>query len=50
MTKKKDNISEDELDDLLDQVFEKQDMIHQKCKIKDDPSKKQEEWNKKYKQ
>ncbi len=48
MTKKKDKISEDDLDDLLDQAFEKQDMIHHKCKIRDDPAKKQEEWNKKY--
>ncbi len=40
MAKKKENISEDELDDLLDQAFEKQDIIHHKCQIRDDPAKK----------
>lgn len=48
MTKKKENLSEDELDELLDQTFENQDMIHHKCQIRDDPAKKQAEWEKKY--
>jgi len=49
MKKKKDNFSEDELDEILEQAFKKQDIIHHKCKIRDDPAKKQAEWNKKYK-
>lgn len=48
MSKKKENISEDELDDLLDQAFERQDMILHKCRIRDDPAKKQAEWERKY--
>ncbi len=48
MSKKKDNKSKDELDDLLDQTFESQDLIHHKCLIRDDPAKKQAEWKKKY--
>jgi len=46
--KKKENLSEDDLDALLDQTFEKQDLIHHKCQIRDDPAKKQAEWKKKY--
>ncbi len=49
MAKKKD-LSEYELDELLDQTFKRQGMIHHKCQIRDDPAKKQAEWNKKYKQ
>ncbi len=50
MAKKKENLSEDELDDddLLDQTFKNQDIIHHKCQIRDDPAKKQAEWEKKY--
>ncbi len=48
MSKKKEKISEDELEDLLDQAFENQDLIHHKCQIRDDPTKKQTEWKKKY--
>ncbi|GAH72846.1 unnamed protein product [marine sediment metagenome] len=48
MSKKKEKIFEDELEDLLDQTFENQDMIHHKCQIRDDPAKKQAEWKKKY--
>ena len=44
----KQEISEDELDDLLDQAFENQDQIHHKCQMRDDPEKKKEEWEKKY--
>ena len=49
MTEKEEDISDDELDDLLDKTFEKQDMIHKKCEIRDDPAKKQKQWDKKYK-
>ena len=48
MSEKKENNSEDELDDLLDQAFERQDIIHHKCKIRDDPAKKQAEWKNKF--
>ena len=48
MSEKKENNIEDELDDLLDQTFEKQDLIHHKCQLRDDPAKKQAEWKKKY--
>lgn len=48
MSEKKENNSEDELDDLLDQTFNNQDLIHHKCQIRDDPAKKQEDWKKKY--
>lgn len=48
MTKKKEDISEDELDDLLDQAFENQDAMHHKCQMRDDPVKKQVEWKEKY--
>ena len=48
MAKKKENLSEDELDDLLEQAFKGQDIIHHKCQIRDDPAKKQAEWKKKY--
>ena len=47
MLKKKENISEDELDDLLDQAFERQNMSLHKCGIRDDPAKKQAEWERK---
>jgi len=48
MSKKKNETSEDDLDDLLDEVFEKQDQIHHKCQMRDDPEKKKVEWKKKY--
>ncbi len=48
MSKKKEKISEDDLEDLLDQTFKNQDMIHHKCQIRDDPAKKQVEWKKKH--
>ncbi len=46
--KKEKEKSEDDLDDLLDQEFLKQDEIHHKCEMRDDPIKKQKEWEKKY--
>ena len=46
--KKSDEETDDEVDDELDRAFAMQDMIHHKCKIRDDPKKKQEEWEKKY--
>jgi len=46
---KKEDLSDEELDELLDKTFEMQDQIHHKCEIRDDPRKKQDEWNKKYK-
>ncbi|TXT64296.1 MAG: hypothetical protein BAJALOKI3v1_230027 [Promethearchaeota archaeon] len=46
---RKEDISEEDLDDLLDKTFAMQDQIHHKCEIRDDPKKKQEEWDKKYK-
>ncbi|MFW9942143.1 MAG: hypothetical protein ACFFFT_13975 [Candidatus Thorarchaeota archaeon] len=48
MSEKKGKKSENELDDLLDQAFERQELIHRKCKMRDDPVIKQAEWNKKY--
>ncbi|MFW9902649.1 MAG: hypothetical protein ACFFDY_15380 [Candidatus Thorarchaeota archaeon] len=48
MSEKKKNEPEDDLDDLLDQAFENQDMIHHKCQMRDNSAKKQAEWNKKY--
>ncbi|MFX0057133.1 MAG: hypothetical protein ACFE85_01810 [Candidatus Hodarchaeota archaeon] len=38
----------DELDDLLEKEWEKQDQIHRKCKMKDDTSLKQKKWKEKY--
>lgn len=46
---KKEDISEEDLDDLLDKTFAIQDQVHHKCEIRDDPKSKQEEWDKKYK-
>ena len=48
MSNKKQDTSEDDLDDLLDQAFENQDLIHHKCQMRDDPEKKRAEWEKKY--
>ncbi len=48
MAKKKKDLSEEDLDKLLDQTFAKQDEIHHKCQIREDPAKKQAEWEKKY--
>lgn len=46
---KKEDLSDEDLDKLLDKTFKMQDQIHHKCEIRDDPKRKQEEWNKKYK-
>ncbi|MFO8018752.1 MAG: hypothetical protein R6U96_08965 [Promethearchaeia archaeon] len=46
--KKRENNSEKNIDDLLDQTFENQAEIHHKCKIRDDPAKKQKKWEEKY--
>ena len=35
MSEKKEEISDDELDDLLDKQFEMQDQIHRKCVMKE---------------
>ena len=48
MAEEKKDISENELDDLLDQAFENQDLIHHKCQMRDDPEKKKAEWEQKY--
>ena len=48
MSEKRKDIPEDDLDDLLDQAFEMQDLIHHKCQMRDDPEKKKVEWEKKY--
>lgn len=48
MPNKKKELSEDDLDDLLDQTFAKQDQIHHKCEMRDDPKKKQKEWEEKF--
>ena len=48
MAKKKEELSEDDLDDMLEQAFQKQDEIFHKCEMRDDPAKKQAEWEKKY--
>lgn len=48
MAEEKKETTEDDLDDLLDQAFEKQDLIHHKCQMRDDPAKKQKEWEKKF--
>ncbi|MBD3341175.1 MAG: hypothetical protein GF353_18865 [Candidatus Lokiarchaeota archaeon] len=48
MSKKKEDPSEDDMEELLDQAFQQQDLIHHKCQIRDDPKKKQKEWEKKY--
>ncbi len=37
MSEKNENIEEDELDDLLEKQWEKQDLIHKSCKMKDKP-------------
>ena len=44
LDKDKKEYNDDELDDLLEKEWEKQDQIHRKCKIKDDPSLKQKKW------
>ena len=46
--KKSDKEIDEDPDDELDRVFAMQDSIHHKCKIREDPKKKQEEWEKKY--
>ena len=46
--KKSDKKTNENIDDELDRVFAMQDKVHKKCKIRDDPKKKQEEWEKKY--
>ena len=38
----------EDLDEYLDKVFEMQDKIHHKCKMRDDPQEKQKKWNDKY--
>ncbi len=48
MPDKKKELSEDDLDDLLDQTFAKQDQIFHKCEMMDDPKKKRKEWEEKY--
>jgi len=48
MAKEKKDLSEEDLDDLLDQTFAKQDEIFHKCEMRDDPKKKQKEWEEKY--
>jgi hypothetical protein len=48
MANKKKELSEEDVDDLLDQAFAKQDQIHHKCEMRDDPKKKQKEWEEKY--
>jgi len=35
--KGKKELSDEDLDDLLDQQWEQQDLIHKKCKMKDKP-------------
>lgn len=35
MSKNKNDLSEEDLDDLLDAQWEKQDKIHKKCKMKE---------------
>lgn len=48
MSNKKKDLSEEDLDDLLDQTITKQDQIFHKCQMRDDPEKKQKEWEEKY--
>ena len=49
MSKKEKELSEeDDLDDLLDEVFEKQDQIHPRCKVSDDTDEKKKRWKEKY--
>ena len=48
MNDKKEDNSEEDLDDLLDRTFEKQDILHHKCQMRDDQATKQAEWKKKY--
>ncbi|MHA1726305.1 MAG: hypothetical protein ACTSYC_06190 [Promethearchaeota archaeon] len=48
MGKNKEKLTDKELDELLDQEFSRQEEIHHKCKIRDDPIKKQRKWKEKY--
>ncbi len=38
----------DDLDDLLDDDFEKQGQIHPRCRISDNNRERQKRWNEKY--
>ena len=47
MSEKEKDESEDDLDDLLDQTFERQGLIHHKCQMRDDSDKKKKNGKKK---
>jgi len=40
---------EDDLDDLLENEFEKQDQFHPRCRISDNTDERKKRWNEKYK-
>jgi len=48
MSDKESTDPEEDLDDELERQWEAQDLIHKKCKMKDDPEKKLREWKEKY--
>ncbi|MFX1589152.1 MAG: hypothetical protein ACFFC1_13445 [Promethearchaeota archaeon] len=48
MNKEEKEREDDELDDLLEKEWEKQDQIHRKCKMKDDPVLKKKKWEEKF--
>ena len=48
VNKEEKESEDDELDDLLEKEWEKQDQIHRKCKMKDDPVLKQQKWKEKF--
>lgn len=39
----------DDMDDLLEKEFERQDQMHPRCRISDDDKERQKRWNEKYK-
>jgi len=39
---------EDDLDDLLEKEFERQDQMHPKCRISDSPEERKKRWKEKY--
>ncbi|MHA1805447.1 MAG: hypothetical protein ACTSU4_13095 [Promethearchaeota archaeon] len=48
MVNNKEEPIDEKLEELLDQEFSRQNEIHHKCKMRDDPIKKQREWKEKY--
>ena len=44
----KDFDEEDDLDDLVEKEFERQDQIHPRCRINDNADERKKRWNEKY--